>query len=182
MGQDKGEIIQDSENEAFTTCGEGVDGAVLERLEQISKKLDGLNKCSISTVQMAKKVYAGLEDVKQVTGNFRAEIGRFHTTATTVTQDLKQVDYAIVSMHRRIEDTCSSLEHETNKVMRDMVKEQQQILSRVAKEFLAALETDDEDNPINKVRYAVVGTRFLAFVGAILGLINLVLLIVLVIR
>ena len=68
---------------------------VTERLEQISKKLDGLNKCSISTVQMAKKVYAGLEDLKQVTGNFRTEIGKFHTTASDVTQDLKQVDYAI---------------------------------------------------------------------------------------
>jgi hypothetical protein len=46
-----------------------LDEPVTERLDQISKKLDGLNKCSISTVQMAKKVYAGLEEVKQVSGN-----------------------------------------------------------------------------------------------------------------
>jgi len=39
---------------------EPLDEPVLEKLDQISKKLDALNKCSVSTVQMAKKVYAGI--------------------------------------------------------------------------------------------------------------------------
>src|SRR5690606_39996769 len=87
-----------------------LDEPVTERLDQISKKLDGLNKCSISTVQMAKKVYAGLEEVKQVSGNLRAEIGKFHTTSARLTQDLKQVDREINSMQERVDETCSALE------------------------------------------------------------------------
>lgn len=166
---------------------------VLDRLDQISQKLDGLNKCSISTVQMAKKVYSGLAEVKQVTGNLRAEIGKFHTTAAGVTQDLKQVDHAIVSMHERIETACSALETRTDQLLHDLTREQQraldttakqqqQMLETTAKQFLATLETPGEANPIHKVGAAVAGVRGLAWTGIVIGIINLVLIAVLVFR
>lgn len=168
------------EKTTSSDCGDPQkDAAVLEQLDQISKKLDGLNKCSISTVQMAKKVYAGLEDVKQVTGNFRAEIGKFHAAVATVTQDLKQVDYAITSMHRRIEETCSVLEIKGCQLLESMVGDSRQALGTQAKQFLATLENDGEDNPIRELRDAVANLRNMVVV---LGLANLILLAALILR
>lgn len=155
---------------------------VLERLDRIAKKVDDLNKCSISTVQMAKKVYAGLEDVKQITGNFRAEIGKFHTTAAGVTHDLKEVDHAIVSMHERIEIACSSLETKTEQILNDLAREQQKVLDATAKQFLATLETPDAGNPICRINATVSGVQGLALIGVVLGIFNLVLLVFLIFR
>ena len=151
---------------------------VTERLEQISKKLDGLNKCSISTVQMAKKVYAGLEEVKQVSGHLRAEIGKFHTTAAGVTQDLKQVDHAIISMHEQIEDACTTLETRTDQLLHDLAREQQEALDATAKQFLATLETPGGDNPLYRLGVAVADVRGFAWAAVALGLVNLVLIVV----
>lgn len=159
-----------------------LDASVIERLDQISKKLDGLNKCSISTVQMAKKVYAGLEEVKQVSGNLRAEIGKFHRTAATLTQDLKQVDYAIVSMHERVEDACTTLETRTDQLLHDLARGQQTALALTAKQFLATLETPGEANSIYKVGAVVADVRGLAWVAVALGLVNLVLIVILLIK
>lgn len=155
---------------------------VLDRLDQISQKLDGLNKCSISTVQMAKKVYSGLAEVKQVTGNLRAEIGKFHTTAAGVTQDLKQVDHAIISMHEQIEDACTTLEARTDQLLHDLAREQQEALDATAKQFLATLETPGEANPIYRVGAAVADVRGFAWASVALGLVNLVLIVVLLVR
>lgn len=156
------------------------DEEILEQLTQISKKLDGLNKCSISTVQMAKKVYAGLEDLKQVTGNFRAEIGKFHTTASDVTQDLKQVDYAIVSMHKRIDESCSELEDKTCSIMKNMMKEQEKAVMALGKQFLNSLQSiEKEGNPFNLISDLTISVRNMVFV---LYIINLILLTIILFR
>ena len=155
-----------------------LDEPVTERLDQISKKLDGLNKCSISTVQMAKKVYAGLEEVKQVSGHLRAEIGKFHTTAAGVTQDLKQVDHAIISMHEQIEDACTLLETRTDQLLHNLAREQQEALDATAKQFLATLETLGEDTPLYRLGVAVADVRGFAWAAVALGLVNLVLIVV----
>ena len=159
-----------------------LDEPVTERLDEIAKKLDGLNKCSISTVQMAKKVYEGLAEVKQISGNLRAEIGKFHTTAAGVTQNLKQVDHAIISMHEQIEDACTTLEARTDQLLHDLAREQQEALDATAKQFLATLETPGEANPIYRVGAAVADVRGFAWASVALGLVNLVLIVVLLVR
>lgn len=160
---------------------EPLDEPVLEKLDQISKKLDALNKCSVSTVQMAKKVYAGLDDVKQVSGNLRAEIGKFHTTAARVTQDLKQVDRGINSMQGRVEDACTALETRTDHLLHNIAKEQQQLLDATARQFLASLESPGTENPICKVSTAVAEVRGAAWIAIGVGLTNLVLIVILMI-
>lgn len=148
---------------------------VTERLEQISKKLDRLNKCSISTVQMAKKVYAGLEEVKQVSGNLRAEIGKFHTTSARLTQDLKQVDREINSMQERVDETCSALETRIDQLVNNIATEQQMILNSTAEKFLASLMAPGPGNPIHGVGVVVCRLRTLVWVAIVVGLLNLVL-------
>lgn len=152
-----------------------LDEPVLERLDQISKKVDGLNKCSISTVQMAKKVYGGLEEVKQVSGNLRAEIGKIHTVSAGLTADLRQTDHDINSMKARVDEVCSALETRVDQLLQSTATEQRQMLDDAARQFLAALV----ENPIAQVKAALSGVRGLAWAGAVLGLINLVLLILL---
>jgi len=163
-----------------------LDEPVTERLDQISKKLDGLNKCSISTVQMAKKVYAGLEEVKQVSGNLRAEIGKFHTTSARLTQDLKQVDREINSMQERVDreinsmqervdETCSALETRIDQLVNNIATEQQMILNSTAEKFLASLMAPGPGNPIHGVGVVVCRLRTLVWVAIVVGLLNLVL-------
>ena len=152
-----------------------LDEPVTERLDQISKKLDGLNKCSISTVQMAKKVYAGLEEVKQVSGNLRAEIGKFHTTSARLTQDLKQVDREIISMQERVDETCSALETRIDQLVNNIATEQQMILNSTAEKFLASLMAPGPGNPIHGVGVVVCRLRTLVWVAIVVGLLNLVL-------
>ena len=152
-----------------------LDEPVTERLDQISKKLDGLNKCSISTVQMAKKVYAGLEEVKQVSGNLRAEIGKFHTTSARLTQDLKQVDREINSMQERVDETCSALEARIDQLVNNIATEQQMILNSTAEKFLASLMAPGPGNPIHGVGVVVCRLRTLVWVAIVVGLLNLVL-------
>lgn len=152
-----------------------LDEPVTERLDQISKKLDGLNKCSISTVQMAKKVYAGLEEVKQVSGNLRAEIGKFHTTSARLTQDLKQVDREINSMQERVDETCSALETRIDQLVNNIATEQQMILNSTAEKFLASLMAPGPGNPIHGVGVVVYRLRTLVWVAIVVGLLNLVL-------
>lgn len=152
-----------------------LDEPVTERLDQISKKLDGLNKCSISTVQMAKKVYAGLEEVKQVSGNLRAEIGKFHTTSARLTQDLKQLDREINSMQERVDETCSALETRIDQLVNNIATEQQMILNSTAEKFLASLMAPGPGNPIHGVGVVVCRLRTLVWVAIVVGLLNLVL-------
>ena len=152
-----------------------LDEPVTERLDQISKKLDGLNKCSISTVQMAKKVYAGLEEVKQVSGHLRAEIGKFHTTSARLTQDLKQVDREINSMQERVDETCSALETRIDQLVNNIATEQQMILNSTAEKFLASLMAPGPGNPIHGVGVVVCRLRTLVWVAIVVGLLNLVL-------
>ena len=152
-----------------------LDEPMIERLDQISKKIDGLNKCSISTVQMAKKVYAGLEDVKQITGNLRAEIGKFHTTSAGLTQDLKQVDREINSMQERVDETCSALETRIDQLVNNIATEQQMILNSTAEKFLASLMAPGPGNPIHGVSVVVCRLRTLVWVAIVVGLLNLVL-------